>query len=99
MPSETHRRLLTKTQDDEPPRTEEGMLIGWPEAPETLREAMGAEQYHDHSMGCRNLGVDPDGPLKPMQPYKTDEQQLDEVETEGERHVRDWCLINALRFT
>jgi len=116
MPSETHRRLLRKhlsaddlirlgynVDDDqeEPPRTEEGMLIGWPEASETLREAMSTEQYHYHSMGCRNYGLDPDGPLEPMHPMedwkdKITQADIDEMEEWDRSNA---FLIRALRFT
>jgi hypothetical protein len=47
----------------------------------------------------RHLGIDPDGPPRPMQPYYTEAQQINEMTAESRKHVRDASLVQALRFT
>jgi hypothetical protein len=47
----------------------------------------------------RLAGLDPDGPLVPMQPHVTERQQFDQHIQEYNKHVRDHYLCHALRFT
>ena len=47
----------------------------------------------------RLAGLDPDGPLAPMQPHETYDQYFLRMQVETDQHTRDSYLCRAVGYT